>query len=175
MVDCLQNELNAKNEYIKTLSKQCNDTEWSLGEHRQWLNDSTNRIEDLTKELCKSDDCIKQLRQEIENQNADISNCLETIDVLNSQFSAKSDCIANLEKAKNDTEWSLGEHRQWLQNANERIAEFKESEIVKDTMIKELHNEIDELSKKVVLDLKAALEAVKKEMQQEKTEVSQVF
>lgn len=42
-------------------------------------------------------------------------------------------------------------------------------------MIKELHNEIDELSKKVVLDLKAALEAVKKETQPEKTDVSSVI
>lgn len=42
-VDSLQNELNGKNEYIKTLTKQCNDAEWILGEHRQWLHDSNNR------------------------------------------------------------------------------------------------------------------------------------
>lgn len=58
---------------------------------------------------------------------------------------------------------------------NFRIAELEESEKGKDEMIEELRNDIDQLSKKVVLDLKAALEAVKNEAQLEKTEVSLII
>uniref|UniRef100_A0A1I8EJA8 Uncharacterized protein n=1 Tax=Wuchereria bancrofti TaxID=6293 RepID=A0A1I8EJA8_WUCBA len=172
VVDCLQNELNGKNEFIKSLTKECNDKEWSLGEYRQWLHDSTNRIQNLEKELCKSNDYVEQLKQEIENRNTDTSNYLATINGLNDEFCAKNVYIANLEKAKNDIELSLGEHQQWLQNANERIVQLEECKIEKDAMIKELHNEIDKLSKMVVLDLKTALEAVKKEAQQEKIETN---
>uniref|UniRef100_A0A0R3RXE1 GRIP domain-containing protein n=1 Tax=Elaeophora elaphi TaxID=1147741 RepID=A0A0R3RXE1_9BILA len=230
MVDCLQNELNDKNEYIKNLAKQCSDAEWSLGEHRQWLQDVNNRVQGLENELCSRNGHVEELRQEIGNRNADISNCHVTIDALNSELSEKNLCIANAEKAKNDAEWSLGEHRQWLQNANnstkkrsvdnekffsalestiedirreinnknayindlekqrndlewslgehrqwlqnanERIADLENYDKGKDELIRELHNEMDELSKKAVLDLKAALEAVKNEAQLKKSE-----
>ncbi|VDK64016.1 unnamed protein product [Onchocerca ochengi] len=272
LVDHLQNELNNKNECIKNLEKQCNDAEWSLGEHRQWIHDSSNRIQDLEEELRKNGDCIKQLEREIGNQSAEISNYLATIDALNNELTGKNVCIGDFEKAKNNAEWSLGEHRQWLQNANnridelahsiedkdreiaelrkaiedfshlttvdkeslenlksklheteealakapkpdeisalkstieqlrndldsknvhindlewnfgeqrqrlqdanERIAQLEKSIITKDEIIKELRNEIDELSKKVVLDLKAALEAVQMQVQPEEAEVS---
>ncbi|VDO40501.1 unnamed protein product, partial [Onchocerca flexuosa] len=99
-------------------------------------------------------------------------NYLATIDALNNEITGKNVCIGNLEKAKNDSEWSLGEHRQWLQDANNRIAQLEKSIIAKDEIIKELHNDTDELSKKVVLDLKAALEAVQMNVQPEKAEVS---
>ncbi|VDO16309.1 unnamed protein product [Brugia timori] len=69
-------------------------------------------------------------------------------------------------------ELSLGEHQQWLQNANQRIVQLEECKIANDAMNKELHNEVDKLSKMVVLDLKAALEAVKEEAQQVKIEVN---
>uniref|UniRef100_A0A8R1TQJ3 Uncharacterized protein n=1 Tax=Onchocerca volvulus TaxID=6282 RepID=A0A8R1TQJ3_ONCVO len=172
LVDHLQNELSNKNECIKNLEKQCNDAEWSLGEHRQWIHDSSNRIQDLEEELHKNGDCIKQLEREIGNQSAEISNYLATIDALNNELTGKNVCIGDFEKAKNNAEWSLGEHRQWLQNANNRIAQLEKSLITKDEIIKELRNEIDELSKKVVLDLKAALEAVQMQVQPEKAEVS---
>ncbi|MCP9263311.1 hypothetical protein DINM_006644 [Dirofilaria immitis] len=123
----LQNELNDKDEYIKSLEKQCNDTEWSLGEHRQWLHDSSNRIQNLEKQLSKSNNCIEQLKGEIENQNAHIGKYVATIDALNNDLIGKSVYIEDIEKAKNDAEWSLGEYRQLLQDANNRIDELTHS------------------------------------------------
>lgn len=52
--------------------------------------------------------------------NLNFSRHLVTIDALNSELTAKNLSIENLEKTKNDTEWSLGEHRQWLQDASNR-------------------------------------------------------
>lgn len=44
----------------------------------------------------------------------------ETVSALQKQISDKEDQLANMEKAKNDVQWSLGEHIQWLADANYR-------------------------------------------------------
>lgn len=42
-VDHHVNEINEKNRIIDELNKLKADADWSLGEHRQWLNDANNR------------------------------------------------------------------------------------------------------------------------------------
>lgn len=43
IIDDLRQEVSDKNEYISEIEKQRNDAQWSLGEHRQWLQDATIR------------------------------------------------------------------------------------------------------------------------------------
>lgn len=51
------------------------------------------------------------------------SDLKSTIEDLRKEINNKNVCINDLEKHRNDLEWSLGEHRQWLQDANERFLE----------------------------------------------------
>lgn len=51
-IDGLCSELEGKNAHIQDLEKQCNDKEWSLGEHRQWLDDANNRFANYCKSCC---------------------------------------------------------------------------------------------------------------------------
>lgn len=44
----------------------------------------------------------------------------ETVNRLQGELNEKSSALTDVEKQKNDAEWSLGEHRQWLQDANDR-------------------------------------------------------
>lgn len=39
----LLDEVKEKNRIIDELNKLKNDTEWSLGEHKQWLSDANNK------------------------------------------------------------------------------------------------------------------------------------
>lgn len=43
VADNMRREIDEKNGYIGSIEKQKNDAEWSLGEHRQWLQDTKNR------------------------------------------------------------------------------------------------------------------------------------
>ncbi|VDK85683.1 unnamed protein product [Litomosoides sigmodontis] len=118
----LQNELNGKNECIKTLAKQWNDAEWILGEHRQWLRESNDRLRELEDQLCKRNDYIEQLRQEIGNRNADINKREMEMAKLRKDLDEKDANLVLTEKKRSDVEWFLVEERQRLKDANERIS-----------------------------------------------------
>uniref|UniRef100_A0A183DVA0 Myosin_tail_1 domain-containing protein n=1 Tax=Gongylonema pulchrum TaxID=637853 RepID=A0A183DVA0_9BILA len=191
-VSALQEQLSEKEDELHNLEKARNDAQWSLGEHIQWLADANNRADGLQNALEEKEREIKELREEIsritqvadeeklmcqralEEMNAklaefekspkqeDIDALDATIESLRNEISEKDKCIENITKSKNDAEQSLNEHSQWLLDANSRIADLENNEKDKDKRITALHDEIEQLSGKVVLDLKAALEAVQR-------------
>lgn len=55
--------------------------------------------------------CFSALRAALEN--------------IRGELDMKASHLGNLEKQRNDFEWSLGEHRQWLQDANNRSSKFR--------------------------------------------------
>uniref|UniRef100_A0A915Q6N9 Uncharacterized protein n=1 Tax=Setaria digitata TaxID=48799 RepID=A0A915Q6N9_9BILA len=171
-------EIDSKSQYITNLEKTRDDTEWSLGEHRQWLKDANDRVQFLDAACNDKDRYINELQNRLREaerpiENADVLNNLNiAITDLRNELKKRDEQKTILEKDWNDAQGSLAQHRQWLQQANERIIQLEKSETAKAETIKELHNQIEELSKRAVLDLKAALEAVKQEVQLEKAEVS---
>ncbi|VDN22297.1 unnamed protein product [Gongylonema pulchrum] len=96
-VEELKKELSAKNDTLSNLEKEKNDAEWSLGEHKQWLSDANERCFGEGEE-----------RRGMGPQRAQ------------TELDGKNDLLGDLEKAKNDAEWNLGEHKQWLADANAR-------------------------------------------------------
>ncbi|VDK57058.1 unnamed protein product [Gongylonema pulchrum] len=75
----------------------------------------------------------------------------ETVDALRAQLedvqrklNAKTDSLNILEKAKNDNDWSLGEHKQWLADANERANQLNALCQEKEHAIQDLENRLRE-------------------------------
>ncbi|VDO44084.1 unnamed protein product [Onchocerca flexuosa] len=141
----LQKEINDKNEQLNSITKQINDAEWSVGEHRQWLKDANNRISELesalteknhfieemqkyNEEHCASEELIAlQAKLQIAEKALDeapkqekMNELSSLVDHLQNELNNKNECIKNLEKQCNDTEWSLGEHRQWIHDSNNK-------------------------------------------------------
>ncbi|VDN22298.1 unnamed protein product [Gongylonema pulchrum] len=64
------------------------------------------------------------------------------------ELNGKSDLMGNLEKAKNDAEWNLGEHRQWLADANERAGQLDALCEEKEHVIQDLTNRLHEAERR---------------------------
>uniref|UniRef100_A0A915C1P0 TAR DNA-binding protein 43 N-terminal domain-containing protein n=1 Tax=Parascaris univalens TaxID=6257 RepID=A0A915C1P0_PARUN len=186
--DWLKNELSAKDGHINDLNQLKNDAEWSLGEHRQWLSDANNRVNELSNTLNEKNTVIdsmqkeverlqrliaetsqqqgtpedvQQLREkiiELENKLHEVEQSLSEaprIDEINALYSKvegmqneindKNNELGNIHKLKNDAEWSLGEHRQWLADANNRITELSDCLREREHCIESLQKENDEL------------------------------
>ncbi|VDM41428.1 unnamed protein product [Toxocara canis] len=205
----LRNELADKNTQMEHLSKERNDAEWRLGEHKQWLADANKRNEELSNSLKEKEDAMKALRathdeviyiteevvtrqryrpshvrrpcpnldaesnsiqlraridelertlKEVEasaqsskeaRERSEQSVLRETISSLHGELNLKNGDIERLRKERNDFEWSLGEHRQWLADSRNRIAEL-EHEISKlkdgyESALKSARTEVYEL------------------------------
>ncbi|VDK29439.1 unnamed protein product [Gongylonema pulchrum] len=63
------------------------------------------------------------------------------------ELDGKNDLLGNLEKAKNDAEWNLGEHKQWLADASARADQLDALCHEKENAIKDLENRLHEAEK----------------------------
>uniref|UniRef100_A0A914S2K2 Uncharacterized protein n=1 Tax=Parascaris equorum TaxID=6256 RepID=A0A914S2K2_PAREQ len=63
------------------------------------------------------------------------------------EVSEKNRIIDDLNKIRDEKEWSLGEHRQWLADANSRASDLEGTLKARDTTIESLRKEIDDLKK----------------------------
>ncbi|VDK54479.1 unnamed protein product [Gongylonema pulchrum] len=54
------------------------------------------------------------------------------LEKLQGELNVKNDVVGDLEKAKNDAEWSLGEHKQWLADANQSALKAQLEEMQKE-------------------------------------------
>ncbi|VDN86480.1 unnamed protein product [Brugia pahangi] len=124
-----RNDLDEKNDEIDKLNKQIDDLKWSLGEYKQWLNDANERIYQLVNACKEKDDIINDVTHrfhDVERRLLDvptdqsIENLNSLINEMRKEINDKNDCINQLEKAKSDAQWYLGEHQHWLQDANTR-------------------------------------------------------
>ncbi|VDO55913.1 unnamed protein product [Onchocerca flexuosa] len=135
-------ELNEKNHEIVNLNLQINDLKWSLGEHKQWFKDANDRanhfentckekdyiIDDLTNRLHEAERRVVEIStpQSTEFDKIDkikrkyFRNLNSLIDDLRNEINKKNSYIDELEKAKNEAQWHLGEHQHWLQDANNK-------------------------------------------------------
>ncbi|VDN22749.1 unnamed protein product [Gongylonema pulchrum] len=148
--DGLQNALEEKEREIKELREEISRITQVAEEEKLMCQ---RALEEMNAKLAEFEKSPKQ---------EDIDALDATIESLRNEISEKDKCIENITKSKNDAEQSLNEHSQWLLDANSRIADLENNEKDKDKRIKALHDEIEQLSGKVVLDLKAALEAVQR-------------
>ncbi|VDM25689.1 unnamed protein product [Toxocara canis] len=81
-----------------------------------------------------------------EAQKADDVNKLRAeTDRLVNEINEKNRIIDELNKLKGEAEWSLGEHRQWLSDANNRANGLENTVKEKDEQIGALNKELDEL------------------------------
>ncbi|VDK50824.1 unnamed protein product [Anisakis simplex] len=96
--------LNAELEKLKTT---IGDTHPEVG---AWEDEKTN----LGKQ-------IEELKGQITAKENEASALRSENDWLKNELKGKDTYINELNKLKNDAEWNLGEHRQWLSDANNRI------------------------------------------------------
>uniref|UniRef100_A0A0M3I2T5 TPR_MLP1_2 domain-containing protein n=1 Tax=Ascaris lumbricoides TaxID=6252 RepID=A0A0M3I2T5_ASCLU len=75
----------------------------------------------------------------------DTSALKAEIDRLVNEISEKNRLIDELNKVKNDAEWSLGEHKQWLSDANNRANGLENARRDKDAEIDALKKEVSDL------------------------------
>ncbi|VDK29440.1 unnamed protein product [Gongylonema pulchrum] len=135
----LQEELNVKNDVVGDLEKAKNDAEWNLDEHKQWLADANQRYLQYIELLHR----LQQVQITIEEESG--SSALKAqLEEMQEELNGKNDLMGNLEKAKNDAEWSLGEHRQWLADANERSDHLDALCHEKERAIQDLENRLRE-------------------------------
>ncbi|KAL3990093.1 hypothetical protein ACH3XW_30330 [Acanthocheilonema viteae] len=161
----LREILKDKDARIDDLTQQMNDREWSLGEHRQWLRDCNDRANWLDSIVMAKNGEIDGLRCENDrlksdlakiSQNADINNLNAAIENLHNEINKKNNDIDEMMKQRNETEQKLGEHRQWLEDANKRANELAGKLTEKEealNLIIEKHPEIVEEHKKVDITL----------------------
>uniref|UniRef100_A0A915C159 TAR DNA-binding protein 43 N-terminal domain-containing protein n=1 Tax=Parascaris univalens TaxID=6257 RepID=A0A915C159_PARUN len=108
------------------------------------------RIDELERKLKEVD---VSAQSSIEAREGDEHSVLQlTIDSLHDELKQKEGEVERLRKEHNDAEWSLGEHRQWLTDARNRIAEL-EQEISKlrdsyESALKSARTEVYELHEK---------------------------
>ncbi|EJD76186.1 hypothetical protein LOAG_16821 [Loa loa] len=142
-IDELLHELNETNQNAISNEQKRMDTEWSLGEHRQWLADSKNKIDELENKLQMIGQENDSLREEIEKLNSNIRTSKKAIDSLQKEIGDKDEQLNYMLKQKNDAEWNVGEQQQLLKNANNRINELESVLNEKNYFIEELkkHNE----------------------------------
>ncbi|OZC08020.1 hypothetical protein X798_05016 [Onchocerca flexuosa] len=152
----LKELLKEKNEYIDKLVQQRNDAEWSLGEHRQWLQDSNERANWLDDIVIIKNKEIDELRCENDrlkfdlnkiSQHGDINNLIATIENLHNEISNKNNDIDEIMKQRNEAEWKLGEHRQWLEDAKNRVDQLAGKLVEKEQVLNlllEKHPEVME-------------------------------
>ncbi|VDM47980.1 unnamed protein product [Toxocara canis] len=104
-------------------------------------------IDNLKAQILEKENELQRLRPVEETKNNEIGALRGENDWLKGELSAKDGHINDLNKLKNDAEWSLGEHRQWLSNANNRLSELENSINEKNTLIDSMHQEIQRLQK----------------------------
>ncbi|VDN28997.1 unnamed protein product [Gongylonema pulchrum] len=157
----LNEELRTKQREIDDLITRAKDAEWSLGEHKQWLTDANNRANHLDQLCHEKDLAIEDLTNKLrdaEHQLLEI-HAPDNIDELNStianlrnELTGAEKTVQELDKAKKDAEWFLGEHKDWLQNANNRIKDLEEACIQKDAIhndtVRTLNEKIAELQRR---------------------------
>ncbi|VDN27693.1 unnamed protein product [Gongylonema pulchrum] len=182
-IEALHRQLDLKNDELRDLRKQKDDTQWKLGEHQQWLQDANYRAAGLENDLEEKRQHIAELQSMLESLKRDLEEqeraSQETVNNLNEKLrqleetpTATSDASSTrqleekvenllgeiatkdgrmneLEKAKNDAEWSLGEHRQWLADANNRIKELMNVVDEKERFIDSLKRNNEELLQKL--------------------------
>uniref|UniRef100_A0A0M3IUE2 Myosin_tail_1 domain-containing protein n=1 Tax=Ascaris lumbricoides TaxID=6252 RepID=A0A0M3IUE2_ASCLU len=100
---------------------------------------------------------------EKEKENEGINKMMQgLLDDLNE----KNRQLDELNKLKNDAEWSLGEHRQWLSDANNRIGDLERAIQTKndetDRILKESRETIADLQQKAS-DLSSEVEQLKRD------------
>ncbi|VDN02668.1 unnamed protein product [Thelazia callipaeda] len=164
VIEDLRRSLSGKETELSDLHKLRNDTEWSLGEHKHWLNDAKIRIEELENSVKHLNEEVISCNQQCERlkaENNDLKekteqtvseeeeskiddqiNLLSTIDALKSQLDQKEAELSQLYQNKNEAEWYLGEHRCWLANANQKIEELQKLLEEKDRTIKSLETDV---------------------------------
>uniref|UniRef100_A0A0M3J2S6 AAA_5 domain-containing protein n=1 Tax=Anisakis simplex TaxID=6269 RepID=A0A0M3J2S6_ANISI len=174
--DRLTNEINEKNRIIDDLNRIRDEKEWTLGEHRQWLNDANNRFVFLvfleftttlalhqTRERIRDKDrTIDQLKEEIEHLSSmtyeasltavpddELKRWQSEVDRLGNEINEKNRIIDDLNRIRDEKEWKLGEHRQWLEDANNRANGLEDALRDKNNELDALHKEIDELKKTI--------------------------
>ncbi|VDK18480.1 unnamed protein product [Anisakis simplex] len=120
----LNNELSEKESANERLRKERNDFEWSLGEHRQWLADSKNRIAELECEISKLksdyETALKSARKEVydlHERNTKLEETLKKTEVI----------VVNLQSDKEATRRSfiLEQPRTEFQNREELEKAYK--------------------------------------------------
>ena len=67
-ISVLHEDINQKNSIIDAVNKERDDARWSLGEHKQWLSESNNKVSDLENLLKDKDNELNSLRTELEEQ-----------------------------------------------------------------------------------------------------------
>lgn len=98
-VSSLDSELKAAGEAIAELKRRVQEAETQADELR------------------RDNDALKEKLEQVEQGCIHPSSETEN---MRREINAKQEVIVNLEKQRNDLEWSLGEHRQWLVDANNR-------------------------------------------------------
>ncbi|OZC08021.1 hypothetical protein X798_05017 [Onchocerca flexuosa] len=162
-IEELLRELNEANQNLKNCEQQKNDTEWSLGEHRQWLMDAKNKTDEFENKLEKISGENNKLREEIEELNSRIRASVEAAEGLQKEINDKNEQLNSITKQINDAEWSVGEHRQWLKDANNRISELESALTEKNHFIEEMQKYNEEhCASEELIALQAKLQIAEK-------------
>ncbi|OZC08018.1 hypothetical protein X798_05014 [Onchocerca flexuosa] len=130
---------------------------------------------ELMVRLCEKEDQLQQVTTEIAEKAEEITNLHNVIKDLRDMINEKNRIIDDLNRITSEKEWNLGEHRQWLFDANNRIAKL-ESEAINMQYGKEIssNQDIEALQEKLS-HMEEYVQFQNEELQQLKKEQAQML
>ncbi|VDO76076.1 unnamed protein product [Onchocerca flexuosa] len=78
-------------------------------------------MEEINKRMLEKDQLIVQLEKKVNDKQNELNSFGWRIEELLRELNEANQNLKNCEQQKNDTEWSLGEHRQWLMDAKNKL------------------------------------------------------
>ena len=122
--------------------------------------------EDLVKKVGELEELLRQTREALAEapSSEQVDGLNKVISELQAQLDEKNSVIDAVNKERDDARWSLGEHKQWLTESNNKVSDLENLLKDKDN---ELHLVIVELEEHKAVKVKVSIEEMAEKEQKE--------
>ncbi|VDM98598.1 unnamed protein product [Thelazia callipaeda] len=133
---------------VENLEQKCRESTFCKVENEN--------VKEMQMKLNEKENQLHQITFDMNEKEEEITNLHAVIKDLRDEINEKNCIIDDLNRITSEKEWSLGEHRQWLADANRKVGHMKcelnsirEQENSTNEQLIRLKNEIEEKNAKI--------------------------